>query len=173
MIHARIADLADPQDRAGMIAMLRMYHAEPMGAACELPMDRAERVAREVAARPGALVIVAWASPADRAMDPKAPDATNALTALTPAGYCLCFEGYSSFAAAPLINLHDVAVAPAFRGQGVVKMMFDAIEAEARRRGCARLTLEVREDNIPAIKAYKRFGFEFPEPKEWFMKKSL
>ena len=34
-----------------------------------------------------------------------------------PAGLAICIEGFSSFACMPLINIHDMAVLPKFRGR--------------------------------------------------------
>ncbi len=59
----------------------------------------------------------------------------------------------------PLLNVHDLAVVPAFRGQGVGRALLDAAERRARTRGCAKLTLEVREDNARARALYHAQGF--------------
>ena len=34
-----------------------------------------------------------------------------------PASFEICIEGFSSFACMPLINIHDMAVLPKFRGR--------------------------------------------------------
>ena len=52
-----------------------------------------------------------------------------------------------------------VSVAPGWRGQGIARALLAAGEAEARRRGLARMTLRVRlalEDNR---RLFARFGF--------------
>ncbi|HHH38104.1 MAG TPA: GNAT family N-acetyltransferase [Sedimenticola sp.] len=76
-----------------------------------------------------------------------------------PAGLIVCIEGFSTFACRPLMNIHDVVVAPRFRGQGIATRMLEAVEALARERGCCKLTLEVLEGNHPARAAYRKFGF--------------
>ena len=43
--------------------------------------------------------------------------------------------------------------------QGVGRPLIVACSAEARVRGCTRMTLEVRPDNAPAIALYERLGF--------------
>ena len=60
-----------------------------------------------------------------------------------PAGLANCFTVLSTFAGKPLINIHDVYVHDDFRGQGLSYRLLEKVEAEARARGCARLTLEV------------------------------
>lgn len=62
-------------------------------------------------------------------------------------GIATCFRGFSTFLAKPLINIHDLAVLPEFRGQGVARRLLDAVINEARASGCGRVTLEVRQDN--------------------------
>ncbi|MEM6328942.1 MAG: GNAT family N-acetyltransferase [Planctomycetota bacterium] len=77
----------------------------------------------------------------------------------TPVGVAVCFEGYGTFAARPLINLHDLVVAPTARGRGVGGRLLEAVEAEARRRGCCFVTLEVSGQNTGAQRLYRRHGF--------------
>lgn len=69
------------------------------------------------------------------------------------------FEGFSTFMARPLLNIHDVFVAPAHRGHGLAPQMLARLEALARERGCGKLTLEVLEGNAPAQAVYRKFGF--------------
>ena len=78
---------------------------------------------------------------------------------MRPIGLINCFEGFSTFAARPLINVHDVAVLPGYRGRGVAQAMLARVEEEARRRGACKLTLEVLEGNQPAMRLYQREGF--------------
>jgi ribosomal protein S18 acetylase RimI-like enzyme len=75
------------------------------------------------------------------------------------AGVAVCFGGLSTFHARPLLNIHDLAVIPERRGQGVGRALLEAVETEATRRGCCRLTLEVQEENHRARRVYDRFGF--------------
>ncbi len=74
-------------------------------------------------------------------------------------GFATCFWGFSTFAARPLLNIHDLAVLPKFRGQGVGRELLRAVEARGRQRGCAKLTLEVRERNARARGLYESAGF--------------
>lgn len=73
-------------------------------------------------------------------------------------GLANCFMGYSTFAAAPLVNIHDLAVLPGHRGAGIGKALMAAIEAEALKRGACKVTLEVLSGN-PARHLYAACGY--------------
>ncbi len=75
-------------------------------------------------------------------------------------GIAVCFIGFSTFAARPLINIHDLAVLPAQRGQGIGRRLLQAVEHKAQELGCCKVTLEVQENNQPARHLYENFGFE-------------
>jgi len=77
-----------------------------------------------------------------------------------PAGLAICFEGFSTFHCAPLLNIHDFTIAPTFRGRGLSKLLLRKIEELAAERGCTKLTLEVLEGNTIARKLYENSGFE-------------
>jgi ribosomal protein S18 acetylase RimI-like enzyme len=78
----------------------------------------------------------------------------------SPVGFSICFIGFSTFNARPLINVHDIFVDSAVRGLGIGRMLLERIEAKARELKCCRLTLEVREDNLVARGLYRKAGFE-------------
>lgn len=71
------------------------------------------------------------------------------------AGYSLLLTRSGSRAA----RLYSIAVAPAFRGQGMGRRLLDDVVAQARARGCDELRLEVRPDNEAAIRLYRDYGF--------------
>lgn len=77
-----------------------------------------------------------------------------------PAGLALCIEGFSSFDCKPLLNIHDLVVAPAYRGRGLSKRLLGKVEETATELGCSKLTLEVLEGNRVAQSAYRAFGFD-------------
>ena len=70
-----------------------------------------------------------------------------------------CFEGYSTFKARPLLNIHDIVVHPDYRGAGVGQALLGAAHDLARTRGCCKLTLEVLSGNALAMRSYARHGF--------------
>lgn len=76
-----------------------------------------------------------------------------------PAGLAICFRGFSTFAARPLINIHDYYVIPSHRGMGVGRCLMQEIERRARKMGCCKLTLEVQENNRRAQSVYHAAGF--------------
>ena len=76
-----------------------------------------------------------------------------------PAGLAICFEGFSTFACKPLLNIHDFAVAPEFRGRGLAKRILGKVEELARQLGCCKITLEVLEGNKTAQAVYNTCGF--------------
>lgn len=76
-----------------------------------------------------------------------------------PVGLLIAMEGFSTFVARPLMNIHDVAVVPGHRGKGIGKALFEAVEAEAKARNCCKLTLEVLSENNVAKGLYHKLGF--------------
>jgi ribosomal protein S18 acetylase RimI-like enzyme len=56
--------------------------------------------------------------------------------------------------------LTDLIVVEEARGRGIgTRLVQDALEV-ARALGSTRLSLEVRRDNLPALRIYRRLGFE-------------
>lgn len=51
-------------------------------------------------------------------------------------------------------------VMPAYRGKGVNKLIIAALKDWSLSRGITEMRLEVYHDNISAIKAYEKVGFE-------------
>jgi ribosomal protein S18 acetylase RimI-like enzyme len=75
------------------------------------------------------------------------------------AGIAVCFRGFSTFAARPLLNIHDLAVLREYRGRGIGRHLLDAVAEKARSLGCCKLTLEVLENNHGARRLYAAAGF--------------
>ena len=76
-----------------------------------------------------------------------------------PVGLINCFAGFSTFAAKPLLNIHDIVVHAGARGQGIARALLGWAEQRARVLGCCKLTLEVLSNNTRALAAYERAGF--------------
>ena len=71
------------------------------------------------------------------------------------AGYAMVlFRRNSSIA-----RLYSIAVDPGHAGHGIGKALLKAAEDTARRRNCAAMRLEVREDNRAAIRLYGACGY--------------
>ena len=60
---------------------------------------------------------------------------------------------------ADVADLHRIAVAAGQRRHGLGAALVHALMAEARRRGCARMLLEVEASNEAALALYGRLGF--------------
>lgn len=82
-----------------------------------------------------------------------------AFVAGEPVGMVNCFEGLSTFACRPLVNVHDVVVVEDFRSRGISQGMLIEVEKIARQRGCCKITLEVLEGNPGAQVAYRKQGY--------------
>lgn len=74
-------------------------------------------------------------------------------------GLLNAFEGFSTFACQPLLNIHDVIVTEAWRGKGIGRLLMEHAEILARELGCCKLTLEVLEGNTKAQSAYQSLGY--------------
>lgn len=140
-IVVRPADLDQPDDGQRIVELLDMYAREPVGQAAPLPEDVCRRLVDGLRNHPTTLVLLAMED----------QDAV---------GIAVCFFGFSTFAAQPLLNIHDLAVRPDVRGRGVGRSLLQAAQQHAKEQGCCKLTLEVREDNHGAQRLYRDFGFQ-------------
>lgn len=142
-----LANLDDSGHQAAIISLLDMYCRDEFGASRPLPEYSRQNLIAGLKRHGGAKVFLTY-------------DGEVAI------GLALCFLGFSSFRAKPLLNVHDIAVSPEYRGRGVGRSLLDAAADEARRLGCCKLTLEVRADNHRAKELYRRVGFRPSEPEE-------
>jgi len=148
------ADLANTRHVESIIEIVDSYAREPMGGAAPLATEARDRLAIEIDSVPGLVIFLA-------------------LLDEVAAGVAVCFRGYSTFKAQPLVNIHDLAVLPERRGRGLGTAMLAAIEDYARDTGCCKLTLEVREDNAGARRLYRDVGFGTEILPTIFLEKSL
>ena len=75
-----------------------------------------------------------------------------------------CFIGFGTFAAKPFINIHDIIVKDKFRGQGIGRKLLEEVKQRAVSMDCAKITLEVREDNHKAQRLYQSMGYADCKP---------
>ncbi len=69
-------------------------------------------------------------------------------------------EGYDYMSLrGPAGVLNDIVVDPAYRGQGIGRMLLDAILAELKARGVPRVVLSTAERNEPAQRLFDGAGF--------------
>ena len=121
--------------------LLNHYAQDPMGGGHALSADLLQQLPAELAKRPHAFSVLAFVGG-------------------EPAGLVNCFEGFSTFACRPLVNVHDVVVKEPFRGLGLSQKMLQKVEEIARQRGCCKITLEVLEGNAVAQASSRKFGFD-------------
>jgi GNAT superfamily N-acetyltransferase len=135
------ADLSRPEHQNALVTMLDAYMRYPM----EGGMPPSEQVKRDLVpglrAHPACHVYLAYHDG-------------------VPVGFSICFLGFSTFLARPLLNIHDIFVDLSVRGRGIGAMLLERIEARARELNCCRITLEVREDNRVARGLYRKVGFD-------------
>ena len=140
-VAVRLADLSDRSDAAAIVELLNGYAIDPMGQGAPFSEEIRQRLVPELQKQPHAVVLLASVEGA-------------------PAGLAICFLGFSTFRLKPVLNIHDFCVADRFQGRGVGKQLMAGVEEEARRRGCGKVTLEVREDNHRAQALYLKCGFD-------------
>lgn len=145
-IQVLVADYLNPNHGRALVELLDAYAKDPAGGGQGLSEFTHNRLVSSLAKRPQAFSILAFAKKHGQAD--------------LPIGLVNCFEGFSTFACMPLVNVHDVAVIEAFRGQGVAELMLNRVIEVARKRGACKLTLEVLSGNQAANKLYQRMGFE-------------
>ena len=136
----READFANAGDCAGIVDVLNSYASDQIGGGQPLSPEVRERLAPGLRDHPTTLVLLAFVES-------------------RPVGVAVCFFGFSTFQARPLLNIHDLAVVPDWRGQGIGRALLEAVEEKAIRRGCCKLTLEVQDENRRARGLYDRYGF--------------
>jgi ribosomal protein S18 acetylase RimI-like enzyme len=139
-LRVRRADYADPVHACAIVQLLDSYAQDPAGGGKPLSDYAKTHLVKELAARPQAFSVLAF-------------DGDKAV------GLVNCIEGFSTFACRPLVNIHDVAVLPGHRGQRIAEKMLALVDEIARERGACKLTLEVLQGNVGAVKLYERVGF--------------
>lgn len=139
-IVVKCVDFSSQEQGRDLLHLLNSYALDPMGGAQPLSEYVLEHLLDSLAARSDALSLIAYVDD-------------------VPAGVANCFEGFSTFSCKPILNIHDIAVLPQFRRQGIGNALLAEVETQARKKGCCKITLEVLEGNKTARKAYQAFGF--------------
>jgi ribosomal protein S18 acetylase RimI-like enzyme len=134
-------DLSRPEHQNALVTMLDAYMRDPMEGGVP-PSDQVKRdLVPGLRAHPACYVFLAYRDD-------------------QPVGFSICFVGFSTFQARPLLNIHDIFVDSSVRGRGIGAMLLAHVEAKARELNCCRLTLEVRQDNVAARGLYRKIGFD-------------
>lgn len=140
MIEIITADPSNPIHAQAIVQLMDEYARDPMGGQ-PLSETVKKNLPLELSRRSNAYCILSLADGKD------------------PAGLINCFEGFSTFACRPLLNIHDVIVSTTYRGQGLSKRLLQEAEKIARQLNCCKLTLEVLQGNTIAQRAYRSMGF--------------
>jgi len=134
------ADLACGEHSDAVLHLLNSYAMDPMGDGKPLSETTRRELIPALRQHPTTMILLAYRG-------------------VEPVGLAICFRGFSTFAARPLMNIHDYYVAPTCRGTGVGRLLLTAVEKCARELGCCKLTLEVQENNHRARSIYAAAGF--------------
>jgi ribosomal protein S18 acetylase RimI-like enzyme len=137
------ADYANPQHAAALISLLDAYARDPMGGGEGLSDYARTHLIAELARLPYAFSLLAFDGAGDD----------------VPVGLANCMLGFSTFACKPLVNVHDLAVLPTYRGRRIGERLLAQVEAIALEHGACKLTLEVLSGNASAMRLYARAGF--------------
>lgn len=134
------ADLSSDSDCRSILAILDAYASDPMGDGQPLAESVRTRLIDGLRDHPTTVVVLAMQSQ-------------------QAVGIAVCFRGYSTFAARPLLNISDLYVVPEQRQKQLGLRLLKRVEEEAVSLGCCKLTLEVQENNLRARSFYETFGF--------------
>jgi GNAT superfamily N-acetyltransferase len=91
--------------------MVDAYSCDSMGDGAPLAADVRERLIPGLRQHPTTLVFLAYDGDA-------------------PVGVAVCFLGFSTFVAKPLVNIHDFAILPTHRGRGLGRGLMAAVRSE-------------------------------------------
>ena len=133
-------NLADPGHAEAFLDLLEHYARDPMGGGEGLSDYARRNLVSTIRDVPGFHGALAW-------LDGQA------------VGLIDCFAGFSTFAARPLLNVHDIVVHASVRGQGIGQALLAWAEQRAGELGCCKLTLEVLSNNTRAMASYRQAGF--------------
>jgi ribosomal protein S18 acetylase RimI-like enzyme len=147
-------DFYDHSHLSAIGDLLNAYIVDEMGGGIPLTDLQQLRVVNRLDNHPMALVLLAFSGS-------------------QPIGMLIGFENLSTFTAKPMINIHDLIVLPAFRRRGAGRMLMEKTIDLAHQRGCSRVTLEVRQDNVSAQSLYNGLGFQEANPPMLYWRKNL
>lgn len=133
-------DLYDPAQAKTWLGLLDHYAQDPMGGGDGLSDYAKLNLVHTIREVPGFHGALAW-------LDGEA------------VGLIDCFAGFSTFAAKPLLNVHDIVVHETLRGRGIGQALLAWAEQRAGQLGCCKLTLEVLSNNTRAMASYQQAGF--------------
>jgi ribosomal protein S18 acetylase RimI-like enzyme len=134
------ADLDRPDHQAAVVALIGAYAEDAMGNGAPLPEAVMKELIPGLRKHPTTVILLAYVEG-------------------RPVGIATCFVGFSTFYARPLVNVHDLAILPEYRGQGIGRQLLDGVLDKAKQLDCCKVTLEVHETNRRAKQMYEAAGF--------------
>lgn len=134
-----VTRLATPDDLAPLAALFDQYRQFYEQAA---DLDRARTFVAERMARGESIIFVA------------------ADTQDTLLGFCQLYPSFCSVAAAPILVLYDLFVAPGARRLGLAKALMQAAQDYATAQGVARMDLTTAHTNTKAQALYISLGWQ-------------
>ena len=149
-----VADLGRKQHEEAFLSLTAGYMADHMGDGKTWTKGQKRKVIEDLSKHPACLILLA----------------TNEEEYV---GICTCFYGYSTFLASGLYNIHDIYVRPEYRGSGIGRKLLKEVERIGKKKGAAKLTLEVREDNFTAKNLYQQEGYGDTDPAMLFWSKYI
>ena len=135
-----MADYHNPRHAQDLVELLNSYATDIMGGGKALSDYARQNLALKLAELPHAFSLLVYAG--EKAV-----------------AFATCFESFSTYACRKIVNIHDLAVLPEYRGRHISLKLLRRIEAVAIERDCCKLTLEMLEGNEVARNAYRKFGF--------------
>lgn len=148
------ANLENPAQAKALVEIIDSYSRGPGGQSAPLSDRARSTLGRGLAEHPSATVLLAFVES-------------------DPVGTAVCLWGFSTFAGMPSVNIHDLAVLPAFQRRGIGRALIAEVERRARERGCCKITLEVHDTNEGAKGLYQSLGFGPWDPPTLFVAKPL
>ncbi|MCY0967036.1 GNAT family N-acetyltransferase [Parathalassolituus penaei] len=134
-------DFHNPGHMQALVQLLDHYAHDPMGGGTGLDPQVKAELPQRLAGFAGAHSWLGWGDQ-------------------QPVALLNAFDGFSTFRARPLLNIHDLVVHADYRGRGLARRMLDVAGQWARQRDYCKLTLEVLSNNRSAMAAYRAAGFE-------------
>ncbi len=137
----RQVDLMQDKDATAVLNLMQAYAKDPMGGGAALPEYTQENLISALKQQITYKAFIVWDNN-------------------KPIALANCFDGFSSFAAKPLINIHDFVVLDGYRGQGIGQRLMIHVCDFAKDKGYCKVTLEVLKGNVPAKTVYEKSGFK-------------
>ena len=124
-----IANYSNKKHAADILYLLDTYAQDPMGGGKPLSLYVKENLITKLSELPHALSVIGYVD-------------------AEPVGLINGFEGFSTFACKPLINIHDVVVLEKFRGQGISQLMLEKVESIAKEGLSHELLQELDKSSL-------------------------